>query len=105
MSRADRIDRVEASPVPAGRPGLRLAALSIGQVVSWGILYYAMIVAAPEVARETGWSLVAITAAFSAGLVVSAFAGVFVGRLLDERGPRTVMSLEIGRASCRERVL
>lgn len=93
MSRTDRIDGIEAPPVPAGRPGLRLAALSIGQVLSWGILYYAMIVAAPEVARETGWSLVAITAAFSAGLVVSAFAGVLVGRLLDERGPRTVMSL------------
>jgi predicted MFS family arabinose efflux permease len=72
---------------------LRLAALSAGQVVSWGILYYAMIVAAPEVARETGWPLVAITASFSAGLIVSALAGVVTGRLLDERGPRLVMTV------------
>lgn len=71
----------------------RLAALSVGQVVSWGILYYAIIVAAPEVARETGWPIVAITAAFSGGLIVSAICGVFVGRLLDERGPRPVMTL------------
>ncbi|MDQ0894157.1 MFS transporter [Agromyces ramosus] len=82
---------VRADAGPSTR--LRLAALSIGQVVSWGILYYAMIVAAPEVARETGWPLVAITAAFSAGLVVSALAGVVAGRLLDQRGPRVVMTV------------
>ena len=32
--------------------GVRLAALSVGQVVSWGILYYALIVAAPAIADE-----------------------------------------------------
>jgi predicted MFS family arabinose efflux permease len=74
------------------REPVRLAALSLGQVVSWGILYYALIVAAPEIARETGWPLAAITAAFSGGLVVSAVSGVVVGRLLDERGPRLVMT-------------
>lgn len=74
------------------RQRARLAALSIGQIVSWGILYYALIVAAPEIARDTGWPLVAVTAAFSGGLVVSAIAGVVVGRLLDERGPRVVMT-------------
>lgn len=71
----------------------RLAALSAGQVVSWGILYYAIIVAAPEIARETGWPIVAITASFSGGLIVSAISGVLVGRLLDERGPRHVMTI------------
>ncbi|WP_448002165.1 MFS transporter [Agromyces bauzanensis] len=71
---------------------VRLVALSLGQVVSWGILYYALIVAAPAIAGETGWSLVAVTSAFSGGLVVSAVAGVVVGRLLDERGPRIVMT-------------
>lgn len=72
---------------------MRLAALSVGQVVSWGILYYALIVAAPEIADDTGWPLVAVTSAFSGGLIVSAIAGVAVGRLLDERGPRIVMTL------------
>ena len=32
--------------------GVRLAALSIGQVVSWGILYYALIVAAPAIVTQ-----------------------------------------------------
>ena len=72
---------------------IRLAALSVGQVVSWGILYYALIVAAPVIADDTGWTLSSITLAFSAGLLVSAGSGILVGRRLDRRGPRLVMSV------------
>ena len=72
--------------------GLRLASLSLGQVVSWGVLYYSLIVAAPVIAEQTGWPLALITALFSAGLVVSAIVGVATGRLLDRRGPRLVMT-------------
>ncbi|MGM1029970.1 MAG: MFS transporter [Actinomycetota bacterium] len=79
-----------AAPLLRGRMGL--AALALGQVVSWGILYYGLIVAAPVIASDTGWSLSAITLSFSAGLVTSAVAGVLVGRWLDERSPRLVMT-------------
>jgi MFS family permease len=72
--------------------GLRLAALSLGQVVSWGVLYYALIVAAPVIANQTGWPLALVTALFSAGLVVSAIVGIATGRLLDHYGPRLVMT-------------
>ena len=71
----------------------RLAALSIGQVVSWGILFYAMIVAAPVVADDTEWPLALVTTLFSVGLIASAVAGVPVGRWLDARGPRGIMTL------------
>lgn len=83
MSRA-----VQALP----RLGGRLAALSIGQVISWGVLFYALIVASPAIAADTGWSIAVVTLSFSTGLVVSAAAGVFVGRWLDERGPRVIMT-------------
>lgn len=76
--------------------GGRLAGLSVGQVISWGILFYAMIVAAPVVADETGWALPLVTALFSAGLVASALVGVPVGRLLDTRGPRAIMTIGSG---------
>lgn len=72
--------------------GGRLAALSVGQVISWGILYYALIVAAPAIAADTGWPLAVITLAFSAGLIVSAVVGIPIGRWLDDRGPRLVMT-------------
>ncbi|GAA1788354.1 MFS transporter [Agromyces lapidis] len=73
--------------------GVRLAALSVGQVISWGILYYALIIAAPAIADETGWSVATITLCFSGGLIVSAAAGIVVGRWLDDRGPRLIMSV------------
>ncbi|MGY3128744.1 MFS family permease [Agrococcus sp. UYP33] len=70
----------------------RLAALSGGQVISWGILYYALIVAAPVIATDTGWALTTVMLAFSAGLVTSAIAGVLVGRWLDRGSPRLIMT-------------
>lgn len=81
-----------ATAVPE-RLALRLAALSAGQVLSWGILYYALIVAAPAVSADTGWPVAAVMLSFSAGLIASAAAGIGVGRWLDARGPRLVMTL------------
>ena len=66
--------------------------LCVTEITSWGILYYAFPVLAPAIAADTGWSLAAITAAFSLGLVVSALVGIPAGRLLDRFGPRRVMT-------------
>lgn len=74
------------------RPRGGLAALCAAQIVSWGLLYYSLPVAVAPVSAETGWSHTAITAALSAGLVVSAVAGIRVGRLLDSHSPRAVMT-------------
>lgn len=59
------------------------------EVTSWGVLYYAFPVLAPSISADTGWSIAAVTAGFSLGLVV---AGIPVGRLLDRYGPRPVMT-------------
>jgi MFS family permease len=82
-----------AGPAALSPAGLRrvLVVLCGTEVVSWGVLYYAFPVLAPGIAADTGWSIGTITAAFSAGLVVSALAGIPVGRVLDRRGPRGVM--------------
>jgi MFS family permease len=74
------------------RPRRPLATLCITEVTSWGVLYYAFPVLAPSISADTGWSIPAVTAGFSIGLVVSAVAGVPVGRLLDRVGPRPVMT-------------
>jgi MFS family permease len=70
-----------------------LAILCVTQIVSWGVLYYAFPVLAPSIAADTGWSIAAVTAAFSAGLVVSALVGIPAGRWLDRFGPRPVMTV------------
>ena len=74
------------------RPRRALVTLCITEITSWGVLYYAFPVLAPSISADTGWSVPAVTAGFSIGLVVSAVAGVPVGRLLDRVGPRPVMT-------------
>ncbi|MFI0037144.1 hypothetical protein ACH4NS_16905 [Streptomyces mutabilis] len=75
------------------RPRAALPALCATQITSWGIVYYAFPVLNPQITAATGWPTGATTAAFSLALVVSALAGIRVGRILDQRGPRTVMTL------------
>ncbi|WP_329239124.1 MFS transporter [Streptomyces canus] len=74
------------------RPRAALPALCATQITSWGIVYYAFPVLNPQITAATGWPTGATTAAFSGGLLVSALAGIHVGRMLDHRGPRTVMT-------------
>jgi MFS family permease len=76
------------------RPRLRaaLGALCVTQITGWGVLYYAFPVLAPRIAADTGWSLPATTAAFSAALITAALVGIPVGRILDRHGPRAVMT-------------
>ncbi|WP_313896969.1 MFS transporter [Streptomyces sp. GC420] len=80
-----------ASPAGA-RPRAVLPALCATQIVSWGIVYYAFPVLNPRITAQTGWSAGATTAAFSMALVISALAGIRVGRILDRHGPRIVMT-------------
>lgn len=67
--------------------------MCVAQTTSWGLLYYSLPVALVPISQDTGWSVAAMTAAFSAGLIVSAFAGVRVGHSLDRTGPRFLMSI------------
>jgi MFS family permease len=69
-----------------------LAVLCATEITSWGILYYAFPVLAPDISRETGWSTAWVIAAFSVGQLVAALTGIPVGRWLDKRGPRSVMT-------------
>jgi predicted MFS family arabinose efflux permease len=69
-----------------------VAALSVTETVSWGILYYAFAVFLLPMQGELGFSTAQLTGAFSLSLLVSAVAGVAVGRYLDRRSPRGLMT-------------
>ncbi len=75
------------------RPRAVLPALCATQITSWGIVYYAFPVLLPRLTADTGWSTNAATAAFSLALLVSGVAGIPIGRILDRRGPRAVMTV------------
>ncbi|MGW4062619.1 MFS transporter [Amycolatopsis sp. NPDC004747] len=74
------------------KPGAVLAVLCLTEITSWGVLFYAFPVLVPAIARDTGWSPAALTAALSVALLVSAVTGIAVGRVLDRRGPRLLMT-------------
>ena len=67
--------------------------LGITQILGYGTLYYAFAVLEPQISRDFGWPSSWSFGCLSLGLLVSAFAGPWVGRLIDERGARLVMSL------------
>ncbi|MGW6917902.1 MFS transporter [Kitasatospora sp. NPDC054939] len=74
-------------------PRAVLPALCVTQITGWGILYYAFPVLLPRITADTGWTTARATAAFSAALLVSAVVGIPIGRAIDRRGPRAVMTL------------
>ncbi len=70
-----------------------VAALSITETVSWGIVYYGFPVMLRPMESELGFSRAALTAAFSLGLAVAAVVAIPVGRWIDRRGARVVMTV------------
>jgi MFS family permease len=69
-----------------------VAALSVTETVTWGIIYYGFPVFLRPMEQDLGASRVAVTGAFSIGLAISALASISVGRWLDRRGPRALMT-------------
>jgi MFS family permease len=55
------------------------------------VLYYSLIAAVRPISEDTGWDPALVMGAFSAGLLISATAGIAVGRILDRTGPRALM--------------
>ncbi|MEU3282955.1 MFS transporter [Streptomyces antibioticus] len=91
------MQRTQASAAASGtgvraRPRAILPALCATQITSWGVVYYAFPVLLPRLTAATGWSTNAATSAFSLALLTSALAGIPIGRILDRRGPRLVMT-------------
>lgn len=69
-----------------------VGALGVTEAVSWGVLYYAFSVLLTPMEADLGWSRAETTGAFSVALLVSGFAAIPVGRWLDRRGARALMT-------------
>ena len=74
--------------------GLRrvVVVLCAVQITSWGVLFYAFAALQSSVTVGTGWSSVAVTGAFSLAQLVAGGLGIWVGRHIDDFGPRKVMT-------------
>src|SRR5262249_59388591 len=69
-----------------------VAALSVTETVTWGIVYYGFPVFLRPMEQDLGASRVAVTGAFSVGLGVAALAALPVGRWIDRHGGRGLMT-------------
>jgi MFS family permease len=84
-----------ADPPPRlGAPGrtLFISALGVGQICSWGSLYYAFPLIAEQIERETGWSRTSLYGAATAGLLLAAVASFPIGRAIDRGHGRLIMT-------------
>ena len=70
-----------------------MGALSITETITWGIIYYGFAVFLTPMERDLGFSRVALTGAFSVGLLMTATVGLSVGRWIDRHGARGLMTI------------
>ncbi|MCA1858184.1 MFS transporter [Massilia oculi] len=76
--------------MPAARRTIGI--LAVTQIASWGALYYAFAVLAPDIRRDLHISTEAAFAAYSWSLLVAGVAATPVGALVDRYGGRPVMA-------------
>ena len=69
-----------------------VATLCVTETITWGIIFYGFPVFLSAMEEDLGASRVVVTGAFSLGLGVAALAGIPVGRWLDRRGARLLMT-------------
>ena len=69
-----------------------IPALGIAQIISWGSLYYSIAVLASPIQAALGISQTGLFGAFTIGMLVSGAASPLVGKLVDERGGRNVLT-------------
>jgi cyanate permease len=62
-------------------------------IVAYGVLYYSYAVFVTAMEMETGWNRAQTAGALSVSALVSGLSAPLIGRVLDQRGSRGVMSL------------
>src|SRR4051812_44261915 len=73
-------------------PWRAVSVLGITQIIAWGTIFYSLVLTAPLILAETGWSLSFIMGGFSLGLLIAGLVAPFVGRSIDRYGGHVVMA-------------
>jgi MFS family permease len=74
------------------RPATILWFLSIGQLISWGLVYYTFPLFVVPMEQELGWSRNALFGALSVGLLVAGLSSIPVGAWIDRGHGRKLMT-------------
>src|SRR5258707_1640686 len=82
-----------SSPNPwRKRPSTILWLLSLGQLISWGLVYYAFPLFVVPMEKELGWSRNELFGALSAGLLLAGLCSIPVGAWIDRGHARLLMT-------------
>src|SRR5262245_9457955 len=68
-------------------------ALGITQITAWGTSYYCLGVLAGPISQDTGWSRGFVFLGFTVAVLAMGMVSSAVGRVIDRRGARAVMTL------------
>ena len=74
------------------RPAVILWVLSLGQLITWGLVYYTFPLFVVPMEKELGWSRDALYGALSAGLLVAGLCSIPVGAWIDRGHGRKLMT-------------
>jgi predicted MFS family arabinose efflux permease len=74
------------------RPSTILWVLSLGQLISWGLVYYTFPLFVVPMEKELGWSRNELFGALSAGLLVAGLCSIPVGAWIDRGHGRLLMT-------------
>ncbi|NQW52651.1 MAG: MFS transporter, partial [Rhodospirillales bacterium] len=74
------------------RPSTILWMLSLGQLVTWGIVYYTFPLFVVPMTQELGWTRSAMFGALSAGLLTAGLSSIAVGAWIDRGHGRLLMT-------------
>jgi len=74
------------------RPSTILWVLSIGQLISWGLVYYTFPLFIAPMEQELGWTRSSMFGALSAGLMVAGLCSIPVGAWIDRGHGRLLMT-------------
>jgi len=72
-------------------PWRAISVLAVTQILAWGTIYYPIVLTAPIMAADRGWSKTFTMAGFSTGLLIAGLASRQVGILIDRHGGHRVM--------------
>lgn len=81
----------DRSPAPVRLPWALAWRLALGQIVAWGILYYAFTVVVGPMQAGTGWSRTFLNSGLSLGLLAWGVFALPVGVWIQRRGGRGIM--------------
>ncbi len=67
--------------------------LALSTTIAYGVLYYSFAVFVQPMERELGWDRAQTSGAFSLAILVTGLVAPLLGRILDKRGARAIMTV------------